>query len=1395
MFSRKCVGLLLVILLATSVAFGQGVMGRIVGTVTDTTGAMVVGAKLELVDQATGLKRTGTSGPDGKFVFIALNNGLYKLTVSMQGFKSAVYPDIKVDLGRTAEVTAQLEVGQVTSEVVVEAAAEVLQTQTTAIEGGVQGRQLRGLPLANRDVLDFVLLMPGANQVGGTRYSTFDALPKGALNITMDGINVQDNSAKSSATGSYFTMIRPKQDAIEEIQVTSGNNTADNAGSGAVQIKFATRRGTNDWHGGLYEYYRDQGMNANLFFYNRALYNPTTHASCSRPATGCVWTPLRRPTNHLQQYGASGGGPLIKNKLFVFTNFEDFRLPQAAPKTSRILTTDAMTGLLHYGSGGAVTVNVLNMAAAYTGTDANGRLLPSTIDPTIKSMLDLIQTVRNVGNVKIANLSSTPWFDQVNWANTGPQRRYFNTVRIDYDATDRIRFNVVGNFNHFGSWPDALNNNDQAYPGIAQISSLAGGQNGERYSLVAALNWTLTPRLNWELRVGKTTGWVHFNDGITLGSLMPNNYAFQLNSVGNGWAGVPSLFAAPGATGVRGLPDNRAVPAAMYGNNFGYVTGKHTITFGNLVETFHFWETYYYFLPYPIINVGFNNTLDLTAANLFTAANIAAASTTPAYTPTNDEVDAARGLWADLVGRVTGVSYGRNFDEISHTYKDGVSYHDQVNAYEVGTFVQDSWRATKTLTVNYGVRFEFQSSPVNPNGSYSYPMLSGLWGISGVGNLFKPGTLGGTTPTFVQKASGFYDPLKRFLPNLGIAWSPNLDNKLWKAVFGGPGKTVFRGGYAMAATRESMYIPETYVGGTSAPTVGQATALTAGSQFLKSSSTDLNIKSGLNLSDYNNTTGSWPVPYFTFPTSYTMPMNFSTFTFQWPVNVYGVNPHIKLPYVQSWSFGLQRELSPGTVLEVRYLGNHATKLWRGMNLNETNIFENGFLDEFKLAQKNQLICLYNATACLAAQTGWSTKSNVTFANLALTDASGRNLGTQSALPILTAAYGAPGGSNSYWYSSTYTNYVKYGNAGVMGNGIAGNSALLCNMVGTNLPACGTFAGKTTAGAYPSNFWRVNPDATGASVYLLTNGADSFYNSMQIEVRRRMSKGLMIQGNYTFAKGLANTFSDSTTDTETPFTLRNIRLNRGYSAFDIRHTARIFWTWELPFGPGRHFAPGNKVLSKIAEGWEFSGIAALQSGRVFRLTNGQTGTVNGSEAGIVLNGITPNQLQKLVGLNKDYYTMPQGAPTPCADLSNLYYMQTSLIDSTCAAYHWNPTLNVSSTTSGTPTITSYTDGKLQMPTTPGVWGQFVYLHGPRFIKPDFTVAKQIKVTERINTRFEARFFNALNISNWYVGGVSSTGVSSSISSTSFGKTANYYQDVSANQDQGPRMIELVLRINF
>src|SRR5262249_48422305 len=286
-------------------------------------------------------------------------------------------------------------------------------------------------------------------------------------------------------------------------------------------------------------------------------------------------------------------------------------------------------------------------------------------------------------------------------------------------------------------------------------------------------------------------------------------------------------------------------------------------------------------------------------------------------------------------------------------------------------------------------------------------------------------------------------------------------------------------------------------------------------------------------------------------------------------NIAGFDPNLRTPYSVNYTLGIQREFGRNNVLEVRYVGNQSHLVWRTSNVNEVNIFENGFLQEFKNAQKNLAI---NQAAGVNS-----------FANL------GR--AGQVALPIFDAAFGPRGGvaaiaNGSGYGSATFITNLQNGAAGAVANTLAIDQNYRCRMFGNAFSPCVRINSNYNApGPYPINFFLFNPYVigttnVGARLPLVDNGGWNSYNGLQIQFRQRLSHGLNWTTNYTWSKSLTNLSVDNQNQSLDYTTLRNPRLDRRGSPFDIRHVFQAAGTYDLPFGRGRWLSIDNRVIDGV-----------------------------------------------------------------------------------------------------------------------------------------------------------------------------------------------------------------------
>src|SRR5437667_2523258 len=364
---------ILVTIGVASAAHAQGsFFTSLSGQVVDTSGGVIPGADVKIKNNGTGAEFNTISASDGGFTVPSLPGGSYSVTVSLMGFKTAVLNNVTLNAAIPANVKVTLSVCTLEENVTVPGdSALVVQTQTPSIATNLTALQIVSLPLSSRNALDSLTSLAGFNTSGTARNSTVNGLPKSAINITLDGMNIQDNYLKTS--DGYFARLTPTVDSVEEVTVTTAGNTADATGQGGVQIKFVTKSGSNNWIGTAYEYFRHDWLNANTWFNNRDL--PPD------PETG------RAPKTKLRSYqqGIAQGGPIVKNKAFFFFNYEEQRQPSSSTLQRVVLTPEAASGVFLYNtSSGVQRVNLLQLAAA------NGQL--ATLDPTV------VKTLNDIGS-------------------------------------------------------------------------------------------------------------------------------------------------------------------------------------------------------------------------------------------------------------------------------------------------------------------------------------------------------------------------------------------------------------------------------------------------------------------------------------------------------------------------------------------------------------------------------------------------------------------------------------------------------------------------------------------------------------------------------------------------------------------------------------------------------------------------------------------------------------------------------------------------------------------------------------------------------------------------------------------------------------------------------------
>ena len=886
----------------SAAVFAQGgTTSSIIGTVSDASGGVIPGASVVVKSAATGAEFTATTNEQGGFTIPAVNPGTYTVTVTLSGFKTVVLNDVVVNAATPASVRAKMEVGGLEETVTVNSASEIIQTQSAAVSTTLNTNQILKLPTGSRSALEFVTTLPGVNTPGGSRDSTINGLPQSAINITIDGISAQDNQLKT--TDGFFARVSPRLDAMEEVTVSSAAQDAGSTGQGAVQIRFTTRSGTNNYTGSGYYYLRHYKLDANSWFDNR--------------------DGIAKSEDKLFQPGGRFGGPIWipglfdgRNKAFFFVNYEESRSPGQNVENRTVLHPRAEQGWFRWNAGGQVReVNVLQLAAQ------NGFL--SSQDPTIQALIADIRSAVSAG--PLVDLEN-PLLQEFRYQYVSDSITRYPTVRIDYNLTDKHRLSGSTNVTRLLSTPDTTNGNEPQFPGFPNT----GAQHSDRYTAQANLRSTLTGNLVNEFKVGGSGGATLFSPEIGVHQFQGTpvadmgGFLLDINDMG---------ISSPTSTGTY---QAREASTRILEDTLSWLKGTHNVQAGFAFTQADVWVENKQHVPTITFGVNANDPADV----MFRTTNFPGAS--------SGQLTAARELFAMLTGRVDGITGELRLDENTDEYKYLGLGVQRARLRDYGFFVADTWRWKPTLTLNLGLRYELQQPFTSLNNSYSKATLADVCGVSGISpnggcSLFQTSAQSNVTGQFLQFNKGeaaYNTDRNNFAPSLGVAWTLPGRSGLVGRMFGSEeGDSVLRAGYTLGYNRPGM------------------------SDFTGTIDDNPGIAQTHNR---NHTLGNLGTPgTILFRNRSDLgPLPFSP-TRQYPMtdvvtgDILAFDPNLQVPYAQTWTAGWQRKLTRDMAIEARYVGTRSLQSWTNYNYNELNIVENGFLSEFRLAQQNLMANIAN----------------------------------------------------------------------------------------------------------------------------------------------------------------------------------------------------------------------------------------------------------------------------------------------------------------------------------------------------------------------------------------------------------------------------------------------------
>ena len=738
-------------------AMGQDVTAGIVGTVTDASGAPINGARVTARDTDRGTVWTATTSDAGVYNIAQLPVGTYEVRVAASGFQTAVHPPFVLVLNQTARVDVQMKVGKVSETIEVSGETPILQTQTTEVSTLIDANTNVSLPLASRNYLQLTLLAPGVTNVDpdGMRQPqsmTNSGRPyingnrEQANEYLIDGIlNSED---KNDETG-----YSPGIDAIQEFNLITQNAPADFGNYQGGVVSVSTKSGTNSFHGDVFEFFRNDALDA-----NEASAGWTEGVNNGVPGFNAQGI-LNKPELRYNQFGGTIGGPIIKDKLFFFADYQGQRLVNAGQTGAQVLTVQARTG--DFGQLCTDFGGTFNGAGVCTGAvvPPGSGLVTQLLYP---SGPNAGQPIPN-NNLAAAGYTADPVASSI-----FGMTKYYPLPAINTLAANNIFYNSGNDLNNnqgdlkidynlsqkdkiFARWSQ-MDLNQPTFTGCVFCNSGATEGSDEPVRN-AVVNWThaFTPTLLNEARFGfnavrfsssetptSSLGDISQQLGIAGGNLQEPGLV-QLNVVGNngGSAGL----------GLQNLIQIFHSTQGQFDDGLIFTHGRHQIKVGFQYVR----ERQDYVYQGNNGALGYLGFGDATGSGLadFWLGNVAGGS----------------GSQSDTGGVVSDPAQLRG------------------NIY--GIYGQDDWRVTNTLTLNLGLRFE-DHTPLyeTQNRSVNFGLYTGT--------IYTATGLDGTAKFGNQALYNNYTGIGDFLPRVGFAWSPQV----WQ------GKTVIRGGFGISQYEE-----------------------------------------------------------------------------------------------------------------------------------------------------------------------------------------------------------------------------------------------------------------------------------------------------------------------------------------------------------------------------------------------------------------------------------------------------------------------------------------------------------------------------------------------------------------------------------------------------------------
>ncbi|MDX6694899.1 MAG: hypothetical protein QOF02_2502 [Blastocatellia bacterium] len=877
---------LLLLMGSLSLSFAQSsAQGTMSGTVTDASGAVVAGATVEATNTGTGEKRTATTTDSGSYSIPNLPPGLYSVSTTASGFAASTVKDLKISVSFNTTQDFALNPQGASETVVVSTGDAQTQINTTdqQLSTLLDNKKIIDLPLLNRDPNSLILLAPGTVQTqSGLGGFSVNGSRERNNNFLVDGVDNNDADVPGIAGG----ISTPNIDATQEFRVITSNFNAEFGRNTGAIINVATKNGTNEYHGNAYIYYRSDRFSARDFF------------DVSGEAD-----PLQR-----KQFGTSFGGPIKKDKMFFFFNYEGDRFNFGTQESRVVPSALARTGIIVTPAPDPTRTAAQNESVGRFGTidirqgGFNNRtgvrlgIGPNLgLNPAITSLLSLFPLGNDHANDPLPGVFESFRFSYLNRNHTDS-----TASRFDWRLNNTHTLTVSHNFSTgvFAAGSDT-------FPGTGD--GIRSPQRGQL--LTINLVSTLTPSLVNSFTFGGNRSKARFNGAGDQGvsALIPAaiNASFAANGIGVapniGGTNGRAISLSTSALQDLGTFDTqfRFTGTTVLNDSITYTTGNHTIrggyeqrwVYSNSATNFGRSETLSFDFTttfgFPILRGNGGNNIT-TAGQGGTVQNYA----------------------AFLYG-LTALQLQSQFFDKNGSRRD--SNYSGFRVRESDFFVQDTWRVRPNFTLNYGMRYEFKGVPFEVNG-----MLSTLVDQ----NPADREPAGGFVFQVVGKNSGnnqqglYLNDFNNFAPRFGFAYSPGWENGFISKLTGGPGKMSIRGGYGVFYDR----------------VFGNLFTNARGNPPFQQDVQNIPFND-----TFSGTIQEFGRPATQIPST-RVPSNAEIFPvlFALPGNNQ-FQSKFATPYEQKWNFGFQRELGNQFLFEADYVGAKGTNLLRVIDGQMTSV--------------------------------------------------------------------------------------------------------------------------------------------------------------------------------------------------------------------------------------------------------------------------------------------------------------------------------------------------------------------------------------------------------------------------------------------------------------------------